>query len=242
MRKLIGNFTLPTLGTAFAPFLRVTYNGTTIAVAAAADLEIGVLEERCVTLDTLASVIPRCDPCPRDAVASGAISAGAAVYADASGKYTATPNAYPRGTALTAAQGDGGIFTLAPDTYFPLSAGSVITSYIASKAVTTACIDDLAVTAGQIGASAVTTAKINAAAVTTACIAAANITTALIAAGNVTLPKMSFTGLKVLSAAGVASAGPITLTGAAVGDRLIAVFGAPTAGGALAAKIPGTDF
>lgn len=66
--------------------------------------------------------------------------------------------------------------------------------------------------------------------------------TADIAAGGATLPKISFTGLKVLAAAGKSSAGAITLTGTAVGDRLVAVFGAPTAGGALAVKLPGTDF
>ena len=45
-----------------------------------------------------------------------------------------------------------------------------------------------------------------------------------------------------LAAAGKNGAGAITLTGTAIGDRLVAVFGAPTAGGALEAKVPGTDF
>ena len=47
---------------------------------------------------------------------------------------------------------------------------------------------------------------------------------------------------KTLSAAGVAAAGPVTLAGAAVGDRLLSVFGALTAGGPLLAKAVGTDF
>jgi hypothetical protein len=38
------------------------------------------------------------------------------------------------------------------------------------------------------------------------------------------------------------ASGAITLTGAAIGDHVVAVFGAPTAGGALEAKLPGTDF
>ncbi len=37
-------------------------------------------------------------------------------------------------------------------------------------------------------------------------------------------------------------AGACTATGAAIGDRPIVIFGAPTAGGALVAFVPGTDF
>ena len=48
-------------------------------------------------------------------------------------------------------------------------------------------------------------------------------------------------GFKALAGAGVAAPGPITLTGAAVGDRVVAAFGAPTAGGTLAALVVGTD-
>lgn len=55
-----------------------------------------------------------------------------------------------------------------------------------------------------------------------------------------TLAKLSLTGLKTLAAAGRNGAGAITLTGAAVGDRVAIVFGAPTAGGALAAPAVGT--
>jgi len=69
-----------------------------------------------------------------------------------------------------------------------------------------------------------------------------SVPTAALAAGAATLPKVSFAGIKVLSAAGVAAAGAIALAGTAVGDRLVAVFGTLTAGGALVAKVPGTDF
>jgi hypothetical protein len=99
-----------------------------------------------------------------------------------------------------------------------------------------------AVTTADIAGSAVTTAKIAGSAVTTACIAAANITTALIAAGAVTLAKMTFTGLTLKAAAGVEAAGPVTVAGTTIGQRVLAVFGAPTLGGALAVRVPGTDF
>jgi hypothetical protein len=60
--------------------------------------------------------------------------------------------------------------------------------------------------------------------------------------GAVTLPKISFVGLVLKAAAGVAAAGPVTVAGTTVGQRVIAVIGAPTAGGALAVRVPGTDF
>lgn len=47
---------------------------------------------------------------------------------------------------------------------------------------------------------------------------------------------------KSLAAAGRNGAGLIALAGAAVGDRVRVIFGAPTAGGALANAVPGTDF
>lgn len=49
-------------------------------------------------------------------------------------------------------------------------------------------------------------------------------------AGVVRLPRP-----RVLAAAGRNGAGAVTLTGAVVGDRVFAVIGAPTAGGALSA-------
>jgi hypothetical protein len=60
--------------------------------------------------------------------------------------------------------------------------------------------------------------------------------------GAVTLPKIDPTGIKCLTAAGKNGAGAVALAGAAIGDRLVAVIGAPTAGGALETKVPGTDF
>jgi len=73
-----------------------------------------------------------------------------------------------------------------------------------------------------------------------ASIATAAVTVAKLGAGAATLPKVTFTGIKVLAAAGRNGAGAITLTGAVIGDRVIVAFGAPTAGGALAAPAAGT--
>lgn len=56
-----------------------------------------------------------------------------------------------------------------------------------------------------------------------------DVTTAKLAAGAVTLPKADLaTGLKLLAADGVNSTGgdtQVTITGSAVGDRVIAIFG-----------------
>jgi hypothetical protein len=56
----------------------------------------------------------------------------------------------------------------------------------------------------------------------------AAITVAKLGSGAATLPKITFTGLKVLTADGVNSTGgdtQVTLSGTAVGDRVIAIFG-----------------
>lgn len=97
--------------------------------------------------------------------------------------------------------------TLAKTKLEALAAGTEL----ADLAVVTAKIDDLAVTAGKIAAGAVTTAKI--------------------LAGNVTLPKISFSGIKVYRFDGKNGTGAITLTGAVVGDRVIAIFGVVSATG-----------
>ena len=65
-------------------------------------------------------------------------------------------------------------------------------------------------------------------------IADGSLLTAKFGAGQVTPAKLgTFTAIKCLSAAGKNGKGAIAMAGTAVGDRLIAVFGIPTAGGAL---------
>ena len=76
----------------------------------------------------------------------------------------------------------------------------------------------------------------------TSAIADGAVTTVKLASGAATLPKIDTTGIKCLAAAGRNGSGAVTLTGAAIGDRVVAAFGAPTAGGALEVKVPGTDF
>ena len=76
----------------------------------------------------------------------------------------------------------------------------------------------------------------------TTAIADAAVTAAKLAPGAATLPKIDTTGIKCLGAVGKNGAGAVALAGAAIGDRLVAVIGAPTAGGALETKVPGTDF
>ena len=87
---------------------------------------------------------------------------------------------------------------------------------------------------------AVVTADIADLAVTTGKIALASVDTAQLAAGAATLPKFDHTGIKVLRFDGKNGAGAITLTGAAVGDRVLAVFGVTSATGATV--VGGTDF
>jgi hypothetical protein len=108
--------------------------------------------------------------------------------------------------------------------------GAIDTADIATDAVTGAKILDLTVDTADIAADAITQAKINAAAVDTT----------ELAAGAATLPKFDHTGIKILRFDGVAAAGPCTLTGAAVGDRVMAVFGVTTATSVMV--VGGTNF
>jgi hypothetical protein len=71
---------------------------------------------------------------------------------------------------------------------------------------------------------------------------AANAADVKLPAGAVTLPKVNFTGIKTLKGVGAAAAGAVTLTGTAVGDRVVSIIGNLTAGGPLLVFVPGTDF
>ena len=84
--------------------------------------------------------------------------------------------------------------------------------------------DDLAADALGVGSSAIANLGI-----TEAKIAAGAVTTTKLGAAAATLPKMDLrTGLKLLAADGVNSTGgdtEVTITGSAVGDRVVAIFG-----------------
>ena len=73
-------------------------------------------------------------------------------------------------------------------------------------------------------------------------LAPGSVATAALAAGAVTPAKMSFTGIKQIKVTGHNEAGACTATGAAVGDRVLAMVGAPAAGGDLIVPVIGTDF
>lgn len=86
--------------------LRVKLSGSSLALAGAADVELGTLEKRCLSGDTAASVRLRTADGTVSMVAAGAISAGGDVFAAASGKVASTGSLLI-GKALTAATADG---------------------------------------------------------------------------------------------------------------------------------------
>lgn len=87
--------------------------------------------------------------------------------------------------------------------------GGIAADDLEEGAVGSAAVADLSVTEGKIAAGAVTTTKLGSAAAT--------------------LPKMDLrTGLKLLAADGIDTTSgdaEVTLTGSAVGDRVVAIFG-----------------
>jgi hypothetical protein len=92
---------------AIAPYLRVKLTGGFLAVAAAADNELGILEQRTLATDTVGTVrLPTTDSTVR-ATAGGAIAAMATIYRAAGGKVSTTVVGNAWGIALEAASGDG---------------------------------------------------------------------------------------------------------------------------------------
>jgi hypothetical protein len=235
-RRIIGNLSLP-VNSALDPFLRVIMSAGALVAAGAEDQELGVLEENVLgpPQQLIAAVIPLGDPAVRDGVGSVAINAYDLLYADAGGmltNVTGTP-AQLRGMSLTTTTTEGAHIQYLPFTQSSATTG--LASALASGKVFVGSAQGVATGVSLSGDATMA----NTGALT---IAAGAVGTAKLAAGAATLPKVDFSALKVLSAAGVAAAGAVTLAGTAVGDRLVAVFGAPTAGGALVAKKPGTDF
>jgi hypothetical protein len=115
MRRFIGNVSLPVNG-AIDPCLRVVMSANGyLTVAGSNQDELGVLEERVLSTDVKAAVIPRKDPSARDMVTDAAIPIYTKVYAQTSGLVTSTANSYPRGTTLSAATAAGSFVTVLPD-------------------------------------------------------------------------------------------------------------------------------
>jgi hypothetical protein len=89
---------------AVAKYLRVKLLSTgKFDVAGVSDASIGTLEEASGAAGDMRSVRLKSAQGTRKMVASGAIAAGAPVYAAASGKISATANGYAEGVALEAA-------------------------------------------------------------------------------------------------------------------------------------------
>lgn len=93
---------------AIGKYLRVVLSAGVLALAGAAEAEIGVVDQTVLSTDPTASVRLRTAQGTRKVVASGAITAGAKTYAAASGKVAASGTVYT-GLALEAATTDGDI-------------------------------------------------------------------------------------------------------------------------------------
>lgn len=98
---------------AIAQFLRVKSSGTGITTAGASDLCIGVMRDASFAANDVRTVVLRTKPGTVKMVASGPISAGATVYAAASGKI-ASSGTVVEGVAANAAAADGDIVEVLP--------------------------------------------------------------------------------------------------------------------------------
>lgn len=105
----------PTGGTAIARYLRVTLSGGNLAAAGIADEDIGTIEYDVYTTDTEAAVRLKTATGTRKMVAAAAVTAGAVVYAAASGKVDDVASAQRIGIALGAATADGDIIEVLTD-------------------------------------------------------------------------------------------------------------------------------
>jgi hypothetical protein len=102
-----------TAGAAIAQFLRVKLSAGKLAAAGASDISLGVLQEAALADLDIRAVRLRTAQGTTKMVASEAISAGASVYAAASGKIAATGTVY-EGIALEAAGADGDVIEVLP--------------------------------------------------------------------------------------------------------------------------------
>jgi hypothetical protein len=94
---------------AIAPYLRVKLTGGFLAVAAAADNELGILEERTQATDSVGAVrLPSLSNTVR-VTAAGAIAANATIYRANGGKVSTTVVGNAWGIALETASGDGSV-------------------------------------------------------------------------------------------------------------------------------------
>lgn len=106
MRRQVGSITFPN-NSNLDPYLRVKLSAGYLVVAGAADDELGTLENRALSNEGSAAVVPANAEGTRLVVAAGVIAQYADVYRAASGKVSATPNGKRLGIALEAAAADG---------------------------------------------------------------------------------------------------------------------------------------
>lgn len=106
MLRQIGSISLPN-NSALGPYLRVMMSAGYLVVAGSTDLEYGTLENRVLSTDTMAAVVPANLGGTRFCVANGAITQYALVYRAAAGKISATANGAAIGIALESAAADG---------------------------------------------------------------------------------------------------------------------------------------
>src|SRR5687768_10774128 len=108
--------TFPSDGTAIGQHLRVKLSSGVLALAGAADKELGTAEYGILAGDELATVRLRNAPGTKIGVAAGAITAGVEVYTAAAGKYddVQAAGAFYAGTSLTTATADGDLIEILP--------------------------------------------------------------------------------------------------------------------------------
>jgi hypothetical protein len=110
---------------AIGQYLRVKFSSVgVVAVAGASDLSLGVTEEATFAASKPVTVRLKTKEGTRKMVASGAITAGAAVYGAASGKVSASGSVY-EGIALEAATADGDVIEVLPGPTDLNNAGAV---------------------------------------------------------------------------------------------------------------------
>jgi hypothetical protein len=95
---------------AIGQYNRVKLNGSgQLAVAGASDHAIGTVEKAAFAAGDVRDCRLRSAEGTRKMIANGAIAVGTTVFAAASGKISATKNAFPEGIAMEAAGADGDI-------------------------------------------------------------------------------------------------------------------------------------
>lgn len=105
----IGKRTFTATAVAIGAFLRVAHDSSgTISLAGATDAWIGTTEAPCAASAQDVTVALRGKPGTMKMIANGVVAVNAPLYAGASGKVSATANAFPTGfIALEAASADG---------------------------------------------------------------------------------------------------------------------------------------